>query len=251
MTTDNTQPDPSGLGYLGTPVIPGSQYHVHDPKRPQPRVVTPGKQNSDAPSDAIVLFDGTSLDGWVKTSDGSPAQWKVENGYMEVAPRTGNIQTKAAFGDCQLHVEWASPTEIEGTGQGRGNSGVFLMGIYEVQVLDNYNNPTYPDGTVGSLYGLYPPLVNPIREPGQWQTYDIIWIAPRFEGEKLIAPARITVIFNGVVIHHDQVLPFIPGHKAIFPYKAHGPVGPLMLQDHRNPVRFRNIWYRPLKGYDE
>jgi len=249
--SDNIQPDPSGLGYLGTPQIPGSPWHVHDPRRPQPRVVTPGSQNSDAPSDAIVLFDGSSLAGWESVKTSGPAGWKVEAGHMEVVPGTGNIQTKAHFGDCQLHVEWAAPAELESSGQGRGNSGVFLMGIYEVQVLDNHNNPTYPDGTVGALYGLYPPLVNPIRQPGHWQTYDIVWIAPRFDGDKLVSPARITVFFNGVLIHHDLTLPSIPAHKSISPYKAHAPTGPLMLQDHRNAVRFRNIWYRPLTGYDQ
>lgn len=245
----NVQPDPSGLGYNGTPQIPGQIYHVHDPKRPQPRRVTPGQTNANAPSDAVVLFDGSSLAGW-ESINGGQAGWKVENGYMEVVAKTGDIRTQATFGDCQLHVEWAAPEVIESKGQGRGNSGVFLMGRYEVQVLDNYDNPTYPDGTVGALYGLYPPLVNPIRQPGQWQTYDIIWIAPRFEGDKLVSEARITVIFNGVLIHHDQVLPSEPAHQVVRPYTAHEPVGPLRLQDHGNPVRFRNIWYRPLTGYD-
>lgn len=245
---------PEKPGYKDTPELP-SGYVVHDADRPQPPIVTPGTASSPAatgatPSDAVVLFDGTDLSGWTK-GDGSPAEWKVENGYMEVVPKTGGIQTKAEFGDCQLHVEWAAPSEVVGESQGRGNSGVFLMNIYEVQVLDCYDNPTYPDGSTASIYGQYPPLVNACRKPGEWQTYDIVWIGPRFDGEELVSPARLTVIQNGVVVHHDKELLGPTTHRQILPYKAHADVGPLGLQDHGDLVRFRNIWYRELKDYDQ
>ncbi len=244
------------IGYDDTPILPGTPWHVHDGNRPQPPVVTPGtcstqEQPGEPPSDAIVLFDGSDLSGWVHL-DGRPAEWKVENGYMEVVPKTGNIRTKEEFGDCQLHVEWAAPAEVRGEGQGRGNSGVFLMGRYEIQVLDCYNNITYPDGTTGAIYGQYPPLVNACRPPGMWQTYDIIWEAPRFDEDgNLLRPAYVTVLFNGVVIHNHTELRGPTAHRVVTTYEPHPPVGPLMLQDHGDPVRFRNIWYRPLKGYDE
>ncbi|HIE52752.1 MAG TPA: DUF1080 domain-containing protein [Armatimonadetes bacterium] len=239
------------LGYDDTPFLPDSKYRVHDPNRPQPRVVTPGEKSGEPPSDAIVLFDGTDLSKWVSSKDGGEAQWKVENGYLEVVPGTGNIQTKEHFGDCQLHLEWMAPAEAEGESQGRGNSGVFLMGLYEVQVLDCYDNPTYADGTTAAIYGQYPPLVNACRRPGEWQTYDIIWEAPRFEGEKLVRPAYLTVLHNGIVVHNHVALLGTTGHRRLPEYKPHPPVGPLMLQDHGNPVRFRNIWYRVLTGYDQ
>ena len=243
------------LGYDDTPVLPGSQYKVHDGARPQPRVVTPPAESTQAaagspPSDAVVLFDGSDGSGWTKT-DGSPMGWKIENGYMEVVPRTGNIRSKAEFGDCQLHVEWAAPAEVKGDSQGRGNSGVFLMGRYEIQVLDCHDNPTYPDGTTAGIYGQCPPLVNACRRPGQWQTYDIVWIAPRFDGEALVSPARVTVIHNGLVVHHDKELLGTTRHRQLPSCEPHPAVGPLVLQDHGDLVRFRNIWYRPLKAYDE
>ncbi len=216
--------------------------------------MTPGTESSQEkpglpPSDAVVLFDGKSLAPWVG-GEGA-AKWKLEGGYMEVVPGTGNIHTKQEFGDCQLHIEWASPAVVKGESQGRGNSGVFLMGKYEIQVLDCFENPTYPDGTTAGIYGQYPPLVNACRKPGVWQMYDIVWIAPRFEGEKCASPARVTVIQNGVVVHHDQALLGPTTHRTVEAYKAHPPVGPLELQDHGDLVRFRNIWFRPLKGYDK
>lgn len=244
-----------GLGYQDTPIIPGTNWHVHDGERPQPKIVNPGTfSTQDAagtrPSDAVALFDGTSLDGWVG-NDG-PAKWRlVEGGAMEVVPGTGNIRTKAHFGDCQLHVEFASPTVVKGDSQGRGNSGVFLMGLYEVQVLDCYDNPTYPDGTTGALYGQFPPLVNACRKPGEWNVYDILWEGPRFNGDELTRPARITVMFNGVVLHHGTVLQGPTQHRILAEYRPHPEVGPLELQDHGDLVRFRNVWYRPLKTYDE
>jgi len=240
----------SQLGYDDTPLIPGSQYKVHDPNRPQPRVVSVQGENAQPPSDAIVLFDGKDLSGWLNKED-QAAGWKVANGYMEVVPKTGNIHSKEEFGDCQLHVEWAAPEVVQGESQGRGNSGVFLMRKYEIQVLDCYQNSTYPDGTTASIYGEFPPLVNACRAPGEWQSYDIIWIAPRFENGKLLSPARVTVFHNGVLVHHDTELTGPTTHRAVLGYEEHAAVGALELQDHGDLVRFRNIWYRPLKGYDQ
>ena len=165
---------------------------------------------------------------------------------MQVVPGTGDVQTTHVFGDCQLHVEFRSPDVVKGHGQGRGNSGVFLMGTYEIQVLDCRDNPTYADGTTGALYGQYPPLVNACRSAGEWSTYDIIWRAPRFEGDRVVSPASATVILNGVVVQNHQVLLGQTNHKVLPAYHPHGLTGPLRLQDHGDLVRFRNIWYRPL-----
>jgi hypothetical protein len=240
----------ANIGYDDTPMIPGQKWRVHDGTRPQPTIVTPGAENSQPPSDAVVLFDGTDLSNW--TGRDGAAGWKVENGYMEVAPRTGNIQTKAEFGNCQLHLEWAAPAEVKGDSQGRGNSGVFLMGRYEIQVLDGYDNPTYADGITAAIYSQYPPLVNACRKPGEWQTYDIFFVAHRFDGDKLVSPAYITVVHNGVLAHHHQEVMGPTGHRSVSSYDApQPPTGPLMLQDHGDLVRYRNIWVRPLKGYDE
>ena len=247
--------DKPSFGYDDTPILPGTPWHVHDGRRPQPRIVTPGTESTQAqpgrpPSDAIVLFDGRDLSRW-KGRDGE-ARWLVQDGYMEVNG-TGNIETKEHFGDCQLHLEWAAPAEIKGSSQGRGNSGVFLMGRYEIQVLDGYNNPTYADGMTAAIYGQYPPLVNACREPGAWQSYDIFFVAPRFDGERLVSPAHVTVVHNGVLVHHHQAILGPTGHRILASYDApHPPKGPLMLQDHGgDKVRYRNIWLRPLKGYDE
>ncbi len=229
------------------PIIPGSQYRVHDTTRPQPPVVTPGVCGA-APSDATILFDGTSLDGWVGRDGGTPP-WTLSGGTMEVVPSSGNIKTKAEFGSCQLHLEFRSPHVITGDGQGRGNSGVFLMGLYEVQVLDCYENTTYADGITGAIYGQFPPLANACRKPGDWNSYDIIWEAPVFKGEELVTPAYLTVILNGVVLHHHKELQGPTLHKETTQYKAHPPVGPLELQDHGDLVAFRNIWYRPIGTY--
>lgn len=244
------------IGFDDTPLIPGTKWHVHDGQRPQPPVVTPGRESTQespgtAPSDAIMLFDGQDASGWVKASDRvSPITWKVADGCMEVTPKGGGIATKAHFGDCQLHLEWASPAEVSGDDQGRGNSGAFLMGLYEIQILDCYDNLTYADGTTGGVYGQCPPLVNACREPGQWQTYDIIWIAPRFIGDGQVVPARVTVLHNGVLLHHDRVLMGPTQYRQVASYQPHAETGPLVLQDHGDPVRFRNIWYRPIGGYD-
>jgi hypothetical protein len=221
---------------------------VHDGTRPQPPVVTPG-DGTAPPSDAVVIFDGSGLSMW-ESLDGTPAKWKVENGYMEVVPKTGNIRTKRGFGDIQLHVEFAAPAEVKGQSQGRGNSGVFLMSLYEIQVLDNFHNLTYPDGTVGGIYGQYPPLVNAMRKPGQWNTYDILWQGPAFKDGKLVKPAYLTVIFNNVLLHNHKELQGPTEHKKLAQYKPHDTALPLMLQDHGDLVRFRNIWVREIKPYD-
>ena len=184
------------------------EWQIHDRNRPQPPVITPTTastqdQAGQPPSDAIIVFDGKDLSNW-ESVKGGPAQWRVANGYFEVAPKTGNIRTKQAFGDCQLHVEWAAPNPPRGEDQDRGNSGVYLMGLYEVQVLDSYNAKTYPDGQAAAIYGQYPPLVNAARPPGQWQTYDIIFRGPRFDRDgKLMRPARVTVLHNGVLVQDN------------------------------------------------
>lgn len=226
-----------------------TRWAIHDMNRPQPPVVTPGPAGPPvpAPSDAVVLFDGKSLDGWTDAK-GQPARWKVENGYMQVVKDTGSIRTAKGFGDCQLHVEWMAPLPAVGTGQDRGNSGVFLMDLYEVQVLDSYNNVTYADGSAASIYGQYPPLVNACRPPGEWQTYDIVFHRPRFDTDgKLLAPARMTVFHNGIVVHDGDVLTGPTAHKARPAYKMHADRLPISLQDHGHPVRYRNIWLRNLE----
>lgn len=224
------------------------KWAVHDDTRPMPPVVDPGPAGPPAPvpADAIVLFDGKDLSGWT-TSKGAAAAWQVGDGYMQMVKGAGSIQTKRAFGDCQLHVEWAAPAPAVGAGQDRGNSGVFLMNIYEVQVLDSYQSKTYADGMAAALYGQFPPLVNASRKPGEWQTYDIVFRAPRFDqAGAVVSPARITVVHNGVLVHDAQELTGPTAHKARPPYKAHADKLPIGLQDHGHPVRFRNIWIREL-----
>ena len=230
---------------------------IHDEGRPQPRVVDPGTPSTleragTPPADAVVLFDGKSLAHWRTDKDGSAAKWTLGDGYMEVAPGAGDIRTEQAFGDCQLHVEWAAPAPGKGEGQDRGNSGVFLMGLYEVQVPDSYGSKTYPDGQAAALYGQYPPLVNASRPPGQWQTYDIVFRAPRFDGAgKLTRPARVTVLHNGVLVQDDRPLSGPTAHKARPPYKAQADKLPLKLQDHAHAVRYRNIWVRELGAEED
>lgn len=230
------------VGYTDTPLLPGSKWRVHDIERPQPRVVTPGAQGS-APSDAIVLFDGKDLSKWA--SGNGAAQWKLVDGAMEVNG-TGSIRTVEEFGDVQLHIEWASPAKVESASQGRGNSGVFLMGRYEVQILDSFQNRTYADGSAAALYAQYPPDVNACRGPGEWQSYDIFFQAPKFDGDKLASPARVTVVHNGVVVHHARELLGATAHRSVAKYAPHAPTGPIELQDHGNPVRYRNVWVRKL-----
>jgi hypothetical protein len=230
------------LGYTDTPTLPGTAYHVHDPARPHPAVVTPGTPAGAAPSDAIVLFDGRDLARWTP----SRQSWKVENGYIEVIPDSGDLRTKETFGDVQLHVEWAAPAEVRGTSQNRGNSGIFLQSRYEVQVLDSFDNPTYADGQAGAIYGQWPPLVNPARRPGEWQSYDIVFEAPRFDGDRLVQPAYLTVFLNGVLIHHHQEVMGPTVHRALANYVAQPAEDALVLQDHQQRVRYRNIWIRRL-----
>jgi len=249
-------------GYKDTPIIPGTPWHVHDSDRPPPRVVTPGatfSQLAPAPSDATVLFDGKDLGQWEGPRNGSEAKWKVADGYMEAVHGAGGIRTKAKFADFQLHLEFATPAIVKGSSQERGNSGVLINGIYEVQILDSFNNPTYADGQAGALYGQTPPLVNASKPPGEWQSYDIIFDSPRWDdGGKLTKPAAVTVIHNGVVLHHRrEYLGSTDGiggvpHKSLGVYgKPHPPEVFVELQDHNNPVRYRNVWIRELGHYDE
>jgi hypothetical protein len=236
-------------GYTDTPMLPSGKWHVHDPNRPVPPIITPGltfSHGAPAPSDALVLFDGTDFSHW-EGDKGAP-QWTIHGDYMECKPHSGYIHTKEKFGDFQLHIEWAEPKKIDGNSQDRGNSGVFLQGIYEVQVLDSFDNPTYPDGQCGALYGQSPPLANACKKPDQWQTYDIVFEAARWnQNHELVRPACVTVFQNGVVIHHKQPLLGPTGHRTLAKYdKEYPATGPISLQDHGNTVRFRNIWIRNL-----
>lgn len=227
------------------------KWEIHDRNRPLPPVVTPGMPSTQdtvgtAPSDAIVLFDGKDLSKW-EHADKSAAKWKVQDGYFQVVEKTGSLQTKQSFGDVQLHVEFAEPSPAKGEDQDRGNSGVFLANVYEVQVLDSYQNKTYADGSAASLYGQYPPQVNASRPPGQWQWYDIVFHGPRFDSAgKLTRPAHVTVLHNGVLVQDNVELTGPTGHHVRPPYKVGMDRGPLGLQDHGHPVRYRNIWVREL-----
>jgi len=232
-------------GFTDTPLLPGSQWKVHDDNRPRPRVVTPGDQLGKAPSDATILFDGKNLDAW-QSENGGPAGWKVKDGAMEVVGGSGDIATKQKFGDYQLHVEFREPSPPSGKSQGRGNSGVFLAGLYEVQVLDSYDNLTYADGQASAIYGQTPPLVNASRRPGEWQTYDIVFESPRFADGKVTSPGYVTVFHNGVVTQNHTTLLGPSVHHALPTWKPHDLQMPIKLQDHSYPVRYRNIWIRPL-----
>jgi len=227
------------------PLTPGGKWRAHDLSRPQPVVVTP-QAAGQPPSDALVLFDGTDFARWrLASSKNNPSptseapKWKIEKGYMKIGPQSGAIITTNKFADCQIHIEWAAPAEVKGDSQGRGNSGFFIVGHPEIQVLDSYNNPTYADGSAAGIYGVYPPLVNASRKPGEWQSYDIIYIAPKLANGQVIKSALYTIFHNGVLVHHAVE---VPGDAVECP---------IYLQDHKNPVRYRNIWVRKLKGYDE
>jgi hypothetical protein len=237
------------LGYDNTPYLPGGKWRVHDVNRPRPKMVTPGV-GAAAPSDAIVLFDGKDFSHWVTDVKGvaSDPKWKLEDGHMEVVPRSGSIRTREKFGDVQLHLEWATPAKVEKKSQDRGNSGVmFMNGRYEVQVLDSFDNPTYADGQAGALYGQTPPMVNASRGPGEWQTYDIFFEAPKFDGAKLVKPAYATVVHNGVLVQlHRKLIGDTP-HAQVGTYKPHEAELPLELQNHNTAVRYRNIWIRRLQ----
>jgi hypothetical protein len=231
---------------------PDPNWGSHDRARPLPAVITPALPSTPervgkAPSDALVLFDGQDLSKWVNI-DGTPTKWITRDGYMECVKGSGYVRSLQNFGDCQLHVEWATPVPGEGKGQGRGNSGVFLgMDRYEVQVLDSYQSNTYADGSAASIYGQYPPLVNASLPPGQWQTYDILYTAPRFAADgKLKSPVRLTVFHNGVLVQNNVELSGPTTWLERPSYSAHPEKQPISLQDHGNPVRYRNIWLREL-----
>ena len=249
-------------GFTDTPILPGQQWHVHDSGRPHPKTVVPGTCSATStpappPSDAIVLFDGHGLQAWGQWGRGDEkgkfvdAHWNTGDGYFETGANTGDLLTREKFGDIQLHVEWSSPTKVSGDSQGRGNSGVIIMSRYEIQVLDNYNNPTYADGYAGAIYGQWPPLANAVCPPGQWSVYDIVFEAPRFADGKLVKPAYQTVFLNGVLLHNRKEVIGRMTYRGVGTYAPHGEEEPLMLQDHGNAVRYRNIWVRRLKGYDQ
>ena len=235
--------------------IDGIKVHETDPqKQPQPKVVTPKPYDAEAakaPKDAIVLFDGTeaTLSNWT-TTNGQPTRWKLVDGALESVKGGGYIQSKQQFGSCQLHIEFATPKVVKGNGQGRGNSGVFLMGQYEVQVLDSYENTTYPDGQCGALYGRAKPLVNASRKPGEWQTFDITFHRPLFDEKGNVSRrAKFHVYHNGELIHDQLELSGGTGWRgphSVSEYQRHGDKGPIQMQDHGNPVRFRNIWVKEL-----
>jgi len=198
------------------------------------------------PADAIVLFDGRSLDAW-ESVKGGPARWLIEGGALVIKPKSGSIRTKTAFGDLQLHLEFRTPAVVEGEGQRRGNSGIFFMGLYELQILDSYDNKTYVNGQAASIYKQRAPLVNASRSPGEWQSYDVIWVAPRFtKDERMDSPARITVFHNGVLVHHNVAIKGGTAFRGPPAYQVHASRLPLELQDHKNPTAFRNIWVREL-----
>lgn len=243
----------AGLRMVAQSVPSLDQWKVHDRSRPQPPVITSGECSTQdrpgqPPSDAIVLFNGKDLENW-ESINGGPAKWKVGDGYFEVVAKTGNIRTKASYGDCQLHVEYMPPYPPRGEDQDRGNSGVFLQSLYEIQVLDSYQSKTYADGQAAAVYGQYPPLVNACRPPGQWTTYDIVFHGARFDGDgKLTRPATVTVLHNGVLVQDHVTLTGPTEHMKRPPYKPTPEKQPLMLQDHNHPVRFRNLWIRELSG---
>lgn len=235
-------------GFRDTPTLPDGKWRVHDADRPYPSVVTPGSGAGRPPSDAVVLFDGTSLDGW--TSPHGP--WELKDGVLTVPPRrqkgeSNDLVSRQQFGDVQLHLEFRTPSPATQSSQDRGNSGIWFMQRYEVQILDGYRNPTYADGTVGAVYGWKPPLVNAARPPGEWQSYDIVFERPRFAADgKLESPAFVTVFLNGVLVQNRQAMLGTTIWRKVPGYEAHGAAAPIQLQDHDSPVSFRNIWVRPL-----
>jgi len=234
--------DGSGVyGYKDTPKLPWCEWLVHDPDRPNPKQVDPGKAPPPAPipADAIVLFDGQDVSKWTPLGD-----WKVAEGCL--ISGDGHFATKESFGNIQLHLEWMGPAGFKGPWYNRGNNGVMLMGVYEIQVFDSFNEKIYPDGACAAVYGQTPPLVNATRPPGEWQCYDIVFLAPKFDGEKLAAPARVTVFHNGVLVQLNQPIYGETGHRIVPQYTPKVSKGPLAFGGHGCPVRFRNIWLRPL-----
>ena len=234
-------------GFQDTPMQPDGLWHVHDPARPQPTVVTPGTFSAKAtpPSDAIVLFDGNDLSQWRDKKTGGAALWTVADGVAISAK--GDIVTTNKFGDIQLHLEFREPTPPKESGQGTGNSGIYFMGLYEIQILDCYKNKTYADGATGGLYGQHPALANACRPPGEWQTYDCIFTAPRFGADgAVVSPACLTATLNGVVVQNHQAFRGATNWRSPGKYAAHAAELPLLLQYHSNPVAFRNLWVRPV-----
>lgn len=251
----------ASLATAKTPLLPGGKWRVHDMNRPTPEVVQPGSSGTqerpgEPPSDAVVLFDGSDLSKWIqeytfkengqkKRGERDPL-WKVKDDSVQVAGGTGSIRSRESFGSCQLHVEWSAPAPHGKRGQKRGNSGIFLMGLYEVQVLDSYNSRTYADGQAAAVYGQTPPLLNACRKPGEWQSYDIIFTAPRFEDGKVVSPAYLTLLHNGVLVQNHTAYQGPTVWKKLAKYKPHAERLPIRLQDHGDPVKYRNIWIRPL-----
>lgn len=241
-------------GFYGDAPDTTHPWAIHDMNRPQPPRVEPGTFSSQdkpgtPPSDAIVLFSGRpeEIEKWQSDKPtGEPTKWEVKDGALQCVPGSGYVRTREEFADCQLHIEWAAPSKVEGDSQGRGNSGVFLMGQLEVQVLDNYNNPTYADGFASSIYGINPPMANALRAPGEWQVYDIVFRRPIFKDGQELDPGYITVFVNGVCVQDHTRLEGGGGHMKRSSPRPFPEKGPLKLQDHGNPVRYRNIWYRPL-----
>jgi hypothetical protein len=233
--------DGSGVyGYNDTPVLPWCGYRVHDADRPAPKRVeaaAPG-QPSKLPSDAIVLFDGQDLSSW------QPNKCKLVDGCIEAGP--GNLTSKENFGNCQIHLEWMAPAHFQGPWYNQGNNGVMLMGLYEIQIFDSWNEKIYPDGMAAAIYGQTPPLVNATRPPGEWQSYDIIFTAPVFQDDRLVSSARVTMLHNGVLVHLNAEIHGETGHRILPQYTQKLSKGPLLLSGHDCPVRFRNIWVRPL-----
>ncbi len=253
-TQKPTKPEPpekkilANVGSLKNSKIPGQPWLIHDLKRPRPKAVTPGVIDTMPPADAVVLFDGTNLNEWYQVGsedEAYEAQWKIHDGYFEVEPKTGSMVTLNSYGSCQLHIEWMIPEGTTGASQGRGNSGIKLMERYEVQILDSYKNRTYADGQAASIYGQYPPMINAVRQQGEWQTYDIVFEAPTYENGKMKKPPVVTVIHNGVLVHHHRELAGPTGLRGSAQEEV-PPAAPLTLQDHGNRIRFRNIWLREL-----
>jgi hypothetical protein len=248
--------DASGaiIGFTNLAEIPGTPWRIHDAARPHPRGVTPGGAAGAPPADAVVLFDGKDLAKWGQVQNGQvvDSKWPVHDGYFETGAGSGSMVTREKFGDVQLHVEFATPSPGRGASQDRGNSGVIFMGRYEIQVLDSFENVTYADGQAAAIYGEYPPLVNAARKPGEWQTYDIIFEGPRWdENGKNTRKASATVLHNGVMIHNKTEFFGPTNHRNFGNYDKPGRTkGPIELYEHGNPVRFRNIWIREVKGYD-
>jgi hypothetical protein len=241
------------IGFTKLAEIPGTPWRIHDAARPHPPVITPGATPGAAPSDAIILFDGRDLSKWAHSKQGqlTDATWPVREGYFETGAGSGSIVTRERFGDVQLHIEFATPASGRGFSQDRGNSGVRFMDRYEVQVLDSYENVTYADGQAAAIYGEYPPLVNAARKPGEWQTYDIVFEAPKFNNNLVVSPAYVTVFWNGVLVQHRRpVMGSTSATTTVHQYTPHDPELPLALQDHSHPVRYRNVWIRRLAGYD-